>query len=337
MKSRGRKLLRGAWALAGVLLGACAQDPNTVRVNIGTGLVDPKPAADYAALYLPYAKMASIAYTDAKFLKPRPGPNPDCPDLQRLVHLPPDTDDQRTRKPNIIKWLTELRSDGWSCLFGLNDPPGCPHDLPRCNPLPGLELHVWMRQCEAVIAIRGTDNQPGDWQSNLRWFLRPLHLFDEYRQVQFHISNIVRQIRNACRSAHIVLTGHSLGGGLAQHAAYAAGGAIRYVYAFDPSPVIGYFDIAQDVRIKARQGLGIDYVFEAGEVLDLPRFVIGGFANPQPCNPRVRIVRFNATNVGSSVKQHAMQSLTETIQKLGRGGSAARAREEHKTRNCTFV
>jgi hypothetical protein len=325
--------VRAAWIAAGLLLAACAQAPDKVRINIGTGLIDDKPARDYAALYLPYAKMSSIAYTDAQFLTPHAGPNPDCPDPQRLAGSDP-----AGRNPNNRRWLAELNAEGWRCLFGLNNPRECPQGMNPCDPLRGLELHVWTRRCEAVIAFRGTDyDERGDWLSNLRWFLGPAHLFDEYRQVQFHMSAILRRIRGVCRSPHIVVTGHSLGGGLAQHAAYAAGGSVRYVYAFDPSPVIGYFDVPQGVRMKAREGLGIDYVYEVGEVLDAPRYILGGFANPQPCNPRMRIVRFNTIAGGSGVVQHAMQSLTGKMQEVARGGNPAKAREENKTKNCTYV
>ena len=213
---------------AAALVAGCATRPDKVGVNVGVGLIKQEPAADYAALYLPYAKMASIAYTDLEFLVPS-GPRQFCPDRHRLAHLNADTKPQRARNPDNLRWLIELERAGWRCIYALNDPDECP--TPGCNPLPGLELHVWMKGCEAVIAIRGTDSeQEGDWKSNLRWFLLPLNLFDEYRQVEFHMRTILRKIRQNCPSAHIIATGHSLGGGLAQHAAYASGGAIPYVY-----------------------------------------------------------------------------------------------------------
>ena len=89
--------------------------------------------------------------------------------------------------------------------------------------------------------------------------------------------------------------------------------------------------------MKSRIGLGIDRVYEVGEILDVPRYFLGGFANPQPCNPRVRIVRFDTTRRGSAVDQHGIQALTHKMQELGRRGVPARAKEEHKTRNCNFI
>lgn len=321
-----------------LLLSACAQSPDIARVNVGVGLVEPKPAADFAALYLPYAQMSSIAYTDAEFL--RSG----CPDAQLLSTVRWKPGNQAERNPRILEWLKDLKAHGWSCVFGLNNPKQYdPRECAEpCRVVDGLELHVWKRQsergCQAVIAFRGTDGtEPGDWESNLRWFLWPLGLFDDYKQVKFHMPDILRRIRANCPSAHIVTTGHSLGGGLAQHAAYASGGVIRFVYAFDPSPVTGYFDVADEVRIKARQGLGIDRVFEVGEVLGTPRFLLGGFANPQPCNPRVRMIRFNLTSTGSAVQQHAMQTLTLRMKEIGKAGDARRAAGEIKARTCTEV
>jgi len=329
---------RGLCAVMILVMGACAQMPDTARVNVGVGLIKDQPAKDYAALYLPYAKMASIAYTDEDFLKGG------CPDPYLLQTRPAKTQLQEARNRNNARWLRDLtEKGGWSCIFGrFNPPERDPRECPDpCEVVKGLELHVWKRQsgrgCEVVIAFRGTDPEPGDWASNLRWFIRSPHRFDEYSQTKLHMPGILRGIRAGCASPHIVTTGHSLGGGLAQHAAYAAGGAIRYVYAFDSSPVTGYFDVRQDVRIKAREGLGIDRIYEVGEVLDFPRFFLGGFVNPQPCNPRIRMVRFEFTMRGDAVKQHSMPDLTRRMQRAAKHGDPAQARGERDARHCTFV
>jgi hypothetical protein len=66
--------------------------------------------------------------------------------------------------------------------------------------------------------------------------------FDEYDQVGAEIRDVINKIyASGCRPPRIIVTDHSLGGGLAQHAAY-GDKRITYVYAFDPSPVTGYFD-----------------------------------------------------------------------------------------------
>jgi hypothetical protein len=74
MSEWGRMTPRALCAVMMLLLAACAQLPDTVRVNVGVGLIKVEPPQDYAALYLPYAKMSSIAYTDYDFL------SGNCPD-----------------------------------------------------------------------------------------------------------------------------------------------------------------------------------------------------------------------------------------------------------------
>ena len=64
--------------LAALALAACTQ-PGKVSVGIGTAAYVPQDAHPYAALYLPYAEMATLAYTDKQFLS-RDGARRYCPD-----------------------------------------------------------------------------------------------------------------------------------------------------------------------------------------------------------------------------------------------------------------
>ena len=159
--------------------------------------------------------------------------------------------------------VDDLKNAHWSCRFGHVGPYGCKPGAPRC--LDGLEYHVWRRgRCgEAVIAFRGTDaNEIGDWLSNFRWFIAR-RLFDQYDQVQKAVPDIIGKVNGVgCSARLIVATGHSLGGGLAQHAGY-ADKRIEYVYAFDPSPVTAFFGVPLPVRSAATEHLGIDRVYEA--------------------------------------------------------------------------
>ena len=301
-----------AVALCAAALGACASRPDQVDVRVGIDFPQVEPSNNYAALYTPYAMMATSAYAEANVLTPNY-----CPDIGRLgVRQPGDSDETFAFNKTVRGWIAYLNRGGWHCRFGVAGNLPCPPRLgPDCKPVGGLGFHVWRRMqggtCrEAVIAFRGTDrNDRGDWTSNFRFLYRLAPRFDQYDQVRTHIRRVVRQIKQSgCNGALLVATGHSLGGGLAQQAAY-ADGTIRYVYAFDSSPVTGIFDVSAILRERNVQGLGIDRAYEAGEILVLPRILIENIVPPLPCSPRTRTVRFNFL-MGSPVAHHNMSELT---------------------------
>ena len=310
-------------------LAGCASQPETkVAVGIGTAAYAPHPAKPYAVLYKPYAQMASLAYTDAPFLNANT-----CPDAAKLRASGTDDDIAAAAMADA------LARAGWLCRFGHVGPYGCKAGTPRC--LDGLEYHVWRRRdCgTAVVAFRGTDfNEIGDWLTNFRWFLGR-RFFDFYDQTQVAVPDIIKALyAEGCRPRTIVATGHSLGGGLAQHAAY-ADKRIGYVYAFDPSPVTAFFGIPFPERSAATEDLGIDRVYESGEILSLPRYLASGVFPSSQCRPRVRIVRFHTVTAPSLLERHRIRYLTEGLTKLaGNSTHTDKGRIGFKhARECDYV
>jgi dienelactone hydrolase len=285
--------------------------------------------------------MATAAYTDPPGLNAR-----NCPD-RNLLRLPkPDeTKGDVDFRRDVRGWVAYLNAHGWDCFTGVRGNLPCPPRLgAKCKPVGGLEYQVWRRrqggQCrEVVIAFRGTDkNDLGDWVSNFRWLNRLVPKFDQYAQVQTHITDVVKNIRRDCPGSgtQFVSAGHSLGGGLAQQAAYAdEEGGIRYVYAFDPSPVTGYFDLSDLVLEHSTAGLGVDRAYEQGEILALPRAIVENIFPPAPCNPRVRTVRFNLFS-GLPVSQHSIAELTKRMRAVAhqRGANPKRAEERLQASTC---
>jgi hypothetical protein len=332
-----------ALLLAALALAACATQPrDKVEVGVGTQMATLAKAGDYAALYTPYAMMATAAYADPYALNAH-----HCPDPARLAMTRPgesaaDADYRKT----VRGWIAYLNARGWQCRFGIYGNLKCPPRAGDCHPVSGLEFHVWRRMhagsCrEVVIAFRGTDkNDLGDWVSNFRWLNRLVPKFDQYAQVQTHITYIVNRIkRNGCNGAgtQFVSAGHSLGGGLAQQAAYAdAGGNIKYVYAFDSSPVTGFFDVSELVREHSTKGLGVDRAYERGEILMLPRLIIENIFPPAECNPRIRSVRFNVLT-GLPGAQHNIEDLTKQLRVVAQqpGANPRRVYDGPKAKSCT--
>lgn len=307
-----------AFALAVLLLAACASKPSTkVSVGIGTDAYVDEDAPAYAALYLPYAQMAALAYSGENFVDKSGGSGTLCPRTDLLLDAGlAATPTQAGDNKRAAAWAQKLRSE-WRCLFGQIGIDDCPKGM-KC--LGGLALQVWRRNdCkEAVIAFRGSESRDlGDWVSNLRWFVVSRY-FDQYDQVRRDINAILKKIaQSGCVPPRIIATGHSLGGGLAQHAAY-ADGRINYVYAFDPSPVTGILDVPWDTRAKTIERFGTDRVYESGEILSPVRYIASGIFPSSSCRPRVRIVRFSTVPEGSLVERHKIAKFIEGMTELSR-------------------
>ena len=194
----------------------------------------------------------------------------------------------------------------------------------------GLYMEAWenasMSPPVVAVVFRGTDFRSlPDWRANLRWFARFVPGYeDQYTLVSSRLGREFVE-RAAARLAaggpgaalRVVSAGHSLGGGLAQHFAYSLppasdGGVavprVEHVYAFDPSPVTGWYSVPRELREANARGLVIDRVFEHGEVLAYLRLLQSYVMPPSAQDPAVREIRFNF-HVADAFANHSMVRL----------------------------
>ena len=170
-----------------------------------------------------------------------------------------------------------------------------------------------MLQDSTIIAIvfKGTENL-NDWKTNLRWFRKflTINTNDYYDQLNETSDSIMNEIINivANDSIKIITAGHSLGGGLAQFMAYRIN-EIKQVYAFNPSPVTGFYDVPKSERKKNKQGCKIYRIYESGEVLSTFRKLMT-ILYPAPLiktkNPALIRIRTSFTSDTSTITQHSI-------------------------------
>ncbi len=185
-----------------------------------------------------------------------------------------------------------------------------------------LEIEVFTKKIThhkstAVIVFRGTDfEEEEDWSSNFRWFNRLFSTkLDQYDEVRILTPLLVAEIEQLDDTVtRFVSTGHSLGGGLAQLAGYSSH-KINTVFAFDSSPVTGFYDVEGGLRRFNSQNLKIYRIYEHGEALAYIRLAMKGIYPVSENNPDIIQVRFNLTTDENLISQHSIKALACKLHK----------------------
>jgi hypothetical protein len=206
-------------------------------------------------------------------------------------------------------------------------PPELEVQFERLN----LRAEVWENKGagKLVMAFGGTVfSNERDWLANFRWFI-PIHN-DEYTEVVKNLGPaFITELKQHKASSDgsylngiaLYSTGHSLGGGLAQQFAYALPNdpdvkRVEQVFAFDPSPVTGFYSVNTETRDRNKQGLKIDRIYQRGEILAMLRSFTSIFYPPSTENPTVRGVRYNLFYSFNPVANHSMINLACQLQAI---------------------
>lgn len=192
----------------------------------------------------------------------------------------------------------------------------------------GLYMEVWEKMLSGkrtiAVIFKGTQFESWrDWRSNLRWFWRGVQHFVPFYEDQYTIvakkfgdefvGEFIRRGYHS-RDVSIVSCGHSLGGGLAQQFAYSLPlhpevPRVSQVFAFNPSPVTGWYSVDEEIRTPNAFGLTIDRVFEHGEVLAYLRLLLSYLYPPSASNPSIREIRVNFVSSRNFLTNHGMRPL----------------------------
>lgn len=334
-----------AWvATVAFAISGCAifsQDADQVLVrNPQTGhFDDPVQAQSHAGVQWEYASMSDFAYEKARSRAALDSGRPKT-----------ETDEQRpqacgpvVRPPIPASWTP------WPDFPS----PELDNDMRK----KGLFLLVMERETkphEIVVIFEGTNfTEMPDWTANLRWFLRFIPGFeDQYtltaRRVaqefsqrlnslpqRYKVDHDAGALRNASGAPiRIVSTGHSLGGGLAQHFAYtfrqsslpAKGPRVAEVFAFDPSPVTGWSAADDPPRTYNVRNLRINRIYEHGEALAFVRLVTSRLAISRE-HPAIWEYRYNFDPKANIIRNHSMRSLACGLYLAARPAARAAADE----------
>ena len=253
------------------------------------------PAAETARPFVEYAILCAIVYDD-----------PSAPGRRQ------DT-----------AFLSERGWRRWEDIPAISQPKDWRYEIA------GLSYEIWEKddadQIVVALVFRGTDDA-ADWWTNLRWVTRYTPFIrDQYLQVQSLTLPLVKAIqdRHSGKNVRIVTTGHSLGGGLAHQAAYISA-QIKEVFAFDPSPVTGFYSVPDPERSENARGIVVQRIYERGEILASFRRVVRWFNPLSTKDPEIIEIRFNLSQ-GDAITEHNMRTLAYKLKEKADELNAARA------------
>lgn len=264
------------------------QNENTAFIRKGRRRSE-APAAETAKPFVEYAFLAAVVY-DAT------------------------SESDRLEKEEDIDFLNRLGWQQWK------EKPSIPEPDDWRFELGGLHYEVWEKaegnNVTAAIAFRGTDDAV-DWWTNFRWVTRYVPFIrDQYMQVQNQMPQLIKLLleRHQKRELNIITSGHSLGGGLAHQAAYTCD-CIKKVFAFDPSPVTGFYSVPNPPRNRNAQNIVVNRIYEKGEALSPIRHIVRQVNPLDEKDPEIIEIRFNLSSGENAVSEHAMRPLARNLRK----------------------
>jgi pimeloyl-ACP methyl ester carboxylesterase len=314
-------------------------DPTTARLRTSHYRVVLADRAAAAARVVPYALMSAYAY--------RMGA--ECNDPGNDVRIDPE------RESKLLQWLKMTSDDSSTWTLDSTLATRDAHGNLGCEDNEGLMYNVWHRkvgnQTHVVIAFRGTSGA-GDWlYGNLWWFTRAFLTDNQLTRAAKHAEAIIKLYDAKAATTgedkpRFVTTGHSLGGGLAQHVLYAWPLRVEQAIVFDPSSVTGFAgvtkanqaaactcepDALRDLGVRLVPEARILRVYQTYEVLANLRIFHKLFFLPER---HVQELRFPFEAPWNPISRHGMYTFAERLvdaaaphiaQSRGSGWFASRA------------
>ncbi len=298
--------------------------PGTVRIrteHYRAMIAEPELASKRLA---PYALMSAYTYRVP----------PHCIYPKKVPEAV--TAQETTLKKEILE--IGIEESHWGEREELSIPDSAVPPTFGCEDKTGLMYNVWERQQDnqtiVVVAFRGTSGDIGDWiYGNLWWFTRILPSDNQFDLARVHMQRIIYHYEadatmKGMRPPRFITTGHSLGGGIAQHMLYSFPSRVEQAIVFDPSPVTASADAStkanevmdcsclpqrlKDIGVNLGTEARILRVYFDYEILSIFRLPHKIFFKPLPY---VQEITFNLSGSLNQVTRHSMSDLAEAIHK----------------------